>query len=85
VAPPDAARDIRVLRRIDGKSDVFEIGAPAVPLVAENGIGGQGRPASFDDRFGGWTSVSPVGPQIGPQPDNAIDPRNIRVLRRVAP
>jgi hypothetical protein len=78
VAPSDAAKDIRVLRRIDGKSNVFNSGAPAVPFVAENGISGQGRPASFDDRFAGATSA-PAARQPGvitgqPMPDYPVPP-----------
>ena len=91
-APPDAAKDIRVLRRIDRKSNVFNSGAPAVPFATENGISGQGRPASFEDRFGSWPSA-PAGAPIGSyqqqtastQPDESMpptDPRNIRVLSR---
>jgi len=92
VAPPDAAKDIRVLRRIDGKSNVFNSGEPAVPFAAENGVSGQSRLASFDDRFGSWPST-PAGAPIGSnqqqtastQPDDSTqpaDPRNIRVLSR---
>src|SRR5262249_24078637 len=85
-------RDIRVLRPIDGKSNVFDSGAPTVAFAAENSISGQGRPASFDDRFGSWPST-PAGVSIGSyqrqtastQPDDSTpptDPRDIRVLRR---
>jgi hypothetical protein len=91
-APPDAAKDIRVLRRIDRKPDVFNSDAQAVPFATESGISGQSRSALFDDRFGSWPST-PAGAPIGSyqqqtgstQPDDSTpptDPRNIRILSR---
>lgn len=88
-APSDAAKDIRVLRRVDGRSgsSVFDTGAPAVPFSPSNNIFSPGRPASFNDRFGDSTLSPAVSapPRLQPAPDNStqIDPRNIRVLRRV--
>jgi hypothetical protein len=65
------------------RPSVFDTSAPAVPFAPRNDLPSPDNPASFDDRFGTWQSSPPIAPE--PQPDNTIDPRNIRVLRRVAP
>ncbi|HET9801376.1 MAG TPA: hypothetical protein VFP82_06780, partial [Chthoniobacterales bacterium] len=65
------------------RPSVFDTSAPAVPFAPRNDLPPPNNSASFDDRFGTWKSAMPIG--LEPQPDNTIDRRNIRILRRVAP
>jgi hypothetical protein len=84
-------RNIRVLDRIvlpnaGSVGSAPQPSIPGVPFVPTNDVLSQGRPASFNDRFGNWTSPSPVAvpPGSQSQSNNAtqVEPSDIRVLHR---
>jgi hypothetical protein len=83
-------KDFRVLssfiRAPDGSLVPAPLGgtsAPGVPFVSTSDVLSEGRPASFNDRFGNWTSSRPaVPPAPQPQRNNATqpDPKDLRTL-----
>ena len=78
-----ASRPERYLsREVAGQPDVsaFGSGAPAVPFVQTDQSFIPGQPASFDDRFGDWTSSPAVNAPRGsyqPAPPQASRPLGI--------
>lgn len=89
-APTDP-RNIRILSRAvapngGGIGSASQPSIGGVPFVPTNDVLSQGRPASFNDRFGNQASFSPVSAPPGAQSqrDDATqtDPRDVRILSR---
>jgi hypothetical protein len=70
-SPATSRNNYPVLRsRVADKSGTsfFDTVNPAVPFVPSNDVLSPGRPASFGDRFGDWTSSDSGGPRVPYQP-----------------
>jgi len=76
--PADTAKDVRGLVRMPSGFD------PNAPAAATNEVLPPGRPASFDDRFGNWTSYSGVGAPLDPNQPVAPSPQAGRPLGLVS-
>ena len=74
VAPRDAGKEVRRLVRLPASKPDLAGYDPNAPAPLPNVISPVGRSATFDDRFGNWTSSSGIGAPVAPNQPIAPSP-----------
>jgi hypothetical protein len=74
VAPRDAGKEVRRLVRLPASKPDLAGYDPNAPAPLPNVISPVGRSATFDDRFGDWSSSSGIGAPIAPNQPLAPSP-----------